>query len=1203
MAGNEIIKAKGIRVSTPLGSSTDVYGGYAYSLSYSIGFENPSTLEIKFVSEDGNYNEGNLKNRIFPGGGSPFIKEGGAISTDTITFGNEKIEAHPIKYIINNNSSGRFLTIHYLDKSIILDKIIVALKGKHYPPIYMPQYLGGSGDRTFNGGIPVSPYILGVGNPYYPRKMGNSGVLTKSEIDKESKYVVPQYLYTPYELYLAIINNPILAGRLLDSIQLLWQIPKAVVGDSLNWSVDQPNNPDNAYLKNYAGTLREVLSRWGGDFGFSFYWESQKGVDKLGIMDIRNGLAFAHISQKVSNFISTADSNVKGLVSTSHSYDIGDTSSRAVAGYLGIDGQENAITYKTNFKPLDLITLPIWSCNTIKGVDSDKSSGSRGCEVEVLVDDDLANANKVSSDSKRFNLPNYCNNKRPYTAIRMDSIRSKYEAELEGGETITDPIVLASYVRLIKASLISPEFYRAFVLLKKASSSYEDKAFQLYNKFRSFDINQTNSHNFDVNQIPQGLSFLDPNADKNPKQIVNLLYNSGGSGGNKNHLGYKNNLCYPNPQDLNGGGYAADKLEKDNQLSSYNFIIGKDCISLQRVNSKQFQSLIFSDDTARDAAAGAQVDRANTDGLAQDDTSHLGVYRLKKYGNSKLVESPGDDHIYKLLNTIGQNQGRFYYHPAIIKQEEMAQRNYVDQQVQWIYRYECTENSVFSDLQQGIDPVSEYRRKPMPNECVEHKDRESNQKDVKGLPFISPNSANLTVEQFIQKVYAEEITGSPPTEEAILAVTDINSSNGGINSITVIYGGDGYKNGTIAVTVLGKNTSQASASATVVAGVITEVNIIDGGLGYSSDDVIAVVDDPTATGQKHNVFGELIDCANDPIGGKLIKQGVGEECMDCITSSNRALRDAEYTNGKFTKKVNGKKVCTPPDDGGILIIDKGTNQISIPASVEPFIEKYTKSFQILSGNSRLDLITYHSEQGYKILILPTVGKVPKGRENDKLGAGFGPVDELDWIVDQVSVPNLDLLIMQDAEDDKGSKNSWAGQDKDENSKARNKDLNAIMATYMGRGPKFETAALIEAAFDSNIARVEFAEVEPSQEDLGVEEAECLDPKAKAEKIRADQKKMKENMRKFVEGSAFYQGDPQFNATFQIMGNGLYDNNGNDIDIFIQDGLEGLNAELNGDGISFTYTVGSKRKIRQIQLKKADMWVKAKPQLYNNVFDI
>ena len=93
------------------------------------------------------------------------------------------------------------------------------------------------------------------------------------------------------------------------------------------------------------------------------------------------------------------------------------------------------------------------------------------------------------------------------------------------------------------------------------------------------------------------------------------------------------------------------------------------------------------------------------------------------------------------------------------------------------------------------------------------------------------------------------------------------------------------------------------------------------------------------------------------------------------------------------------------------------------------------------------------------------------------------------------------------------------------------------------------------------------------------------------------------MKNFVEGSAFYQGDPQFNATFQIMGNGLYDNNGNDIDVFIQDGLEGLNAELNGDGISFTYTVGSKRKIRQIQLKKSDMWVKAKPQLYNNVFDI
>ena len=65
---NQIIQTEGIKVSLPNNQkASDVYGGYPYSLQYSINFQSPSKMTVSFVSEDGTYNEAALQNRIFPG--------------------------------------------------------------------------------------------------------------------------------------------------------------------------------------------------------------------------------------------------------------------------------------------------------------------------------------------------------------------------------------------------------------------------------------------------------------------------------------------------------------------------------------------------------------------------------------------------------------------------------------------------------------------------------------------------------------------------------------------------------------------------------------------------------------------------------------------------------------------------------------------------------------------------------------------------------------------------------------------------------------------------------------------------------------------------------------------------------------------------------------------------------------------------------
>jgi hypothetical protein len=1230
MAQGKIIQAKGIRVSTPGGDAVKAYGGYPYSVQYSINFTSPSKMTVSFVSEDGEYNEKGLKQRIFPAPENPTISQGGAITTDTITFGTEKFNMHPMRYTIQDGPSGRFLTIDYYDKSIILDKIIVALKGKHYPPIHYPSYLRNFGvaanlineDRTFTGGVPKSPWIIGVGNPYLPKHVQkHTGVLPKSERDKISDYIVPEYLYSPYELYLGIIYNPMLAGMLSPSVQLLWWLGKHAVQGSngLNWAAATADgggvgDPDAAYLKNYSGTLRSVLDQWARVFGFLFYWESEQGVDKLGMMDLRNGNAFSNITDSVERFIGTAKVDVQGLVNVSHAYSIEDTFSQGAAGYLGMDGKENAIPYKTSFKPLDLITLPLWSCNTKSPFDTPAIQKSNaGCEIE-LVETDGSEGTKLEDDAKRFILSDFCQDndgkyKRPYASIKMNEIRSAYRATLSaGGKDIEGEKVMSSYIRLLKAAMIGPEFFRAFVLLKKAASSYEDKPFTSSPLYRGIDKNQINNYGFDVNQTPMGESFLPLNVDKDKKQIVNLFYTSGGLPDSEyeNNLKYYNSLCYMDPNDHVDSSlpFKTAPLEAANQLSSLNYTIGRDCISIQRVNSKQFESLLFADDRIRqNLGISRTVDSGKpTDFDPLDDTGHLAVYRIKKYGNTQLVQNPAEDHIYKLLNGIATNQGRFYYHPAIIKQETFSKRNYINKNIQWIHRHLCANDSPFSGLQDVIDPVSDFRKKPMPNACVQDKARASLQRDAKNKPFAQDNLANLTVEQFIDHVYAEKITGVAPISKAILVVATI-AGNGGVTRIDIIDGGDGYKDGVLSVAVTGKNKFEAEATATVEDGVVTGITIDFAGEGYSVKDVAAEIDDPTATGKEHNVFGAEIDCTKSPTSGKVLKEGEGVKCRDCITSGNLTFRDEQYRNGLSPKKVRGKKVCTPPDLGGVLLKDVGQNFLSIPANIQALIEKYSKGFYILPATFPLDLVRFHNESNLQLVVLPQVGSPPPERLNVEVDDPFQPVDELDWLVDQVSVPNLDMIMVQTKERKKGTRNSWFGKSKVEDKKVRNKDLIALEETWLGQGPKFEQSCLIEPIFTSNVAGMKFVEVEPSQEDLGVKEAECLTVKQRAAKIKKDQKKIKQNMRDYVEAHAYHEGDFQFNAKLSVMGNGLLDKDGGRITLSILDGLEGVSAQLDGDGVVFEYTLGTKRKRRILETPNSDQWVKVKPEFFNNVFDI
>ena len=1152
---------------------------------------------------------------------NPTVQAGGAITFDVITFGEEKFNMHPLRYTIQDGANGRFLSIEYYDRSIaFLDKVIVALDGKHYPPIYQPRYLANFGvnttiDRT-TFGRPVSPYIIGLGNAYLPRSVDqSSGVLPKPDKNKESQYLCPEYLYSPYELYQGIVRNPIIGPRTDASAELLWWYGKFLTQgqDGLNWGNEKGGEAsDEKYLKNFHGTLREVLQQWAQIFGFMFYWESQKGEDKLKFMDLRNGTTFSNISRVVQDLI---DQDLSNVVNLSKSYSIAETFSQGAAAYICMDGKENTTPFTTSMKNLDLVPLPIWSCSTrigqsLKGVRDDAEE-----DCELWDHEDQSRTALNNAESKRYYLPNYCeqncNEKRqdcdyinPYEMIKTSTIRGGQHKIEIGNTTVKGKEILSSYVRLLKAALISPEFYRAYVLLKK-SNSYANLPFGSQNTYKGTNLNISNNYKFDINADPGGgkSAFHTAEIDGGKpggKQIVNHIYPSGGpiASGYRNKLGYFNILCYPNPGNrskIAPTAFEAYDLEMDNQMSSWNYTLGRDCISLQRVTSKIFEQLLFNDDRIRQAFGISSADSAKR-GRGDDQTRHFNIYRLKKYGNTQLIQEPQEDHIYKLLKTIATHQGQFYYHAGLVSKEEFGSRNYVDRSIGWIDREVCVNNSPFAALQDGVDPLAEERKKEMPNGCVGFKGRISAQRDAHKKPFKSGNLANFTVEQFIQQVYAETITGLDPERQAVLVISGLTAA-GAIKSIQVVDGGSGYRNGVLPVTIKGKNAVPAEAEATVLGGTVTEVVVTVLGAGYDANVTVSVLGySGQGLGKTYNVFGNKLSC-DEPDDG-----GAGRQCADCITASNITFRDEQYKDGI---KKGGETICTPPDTDGIIYKDFGVNVPKIPQGVTDQIERFEKGYYIIPATHPNEHVRFHNEADMQLLLLPTVGKPGSGGVTVPT-PGFEAADELDWILDQVSVPNLDMVLIAASKESvkpKEGLDTFIGLSKREDPTIRNKDEIAFEAPWLGRGPKFEQSTMVEPMFKSNVAGVRFKEVNPTEGDLGVEEVACLPAKEREKKIKKDQKKIKENIRNYTEMYAFHEGDVEFNVRMTVMGDGIKDADGKIIVLKVADGLEGISAQVDGDGVVFEYTIGTRRKRRVLEGPNADMWLKVKPELFNNVFDI
>lgn len=1282
----EIVKTRGINVAVGSDGSTsalDAYGGYPYSLNYSINFTSPSRMTVSFVSEDGKYNTEGLAERIFPSQldvdtsamgmlnpnspptSDPTMSRGGAIDYDIITFGDEEFHMHPLKYSITDGPNGKFLQIEYFDRSIFfLDKMVVYLKGKNFPPTYEPSYLMNFGATTSDvwtdlsawDGSPLSPFVLAVGSPYIKRGYSRGGVLLTDAKDEVDPTALPEYLYTPYELYLEIMEKlgPGAGGIFKDrvdeeSLRLLWWYGRRdMAGNSFNWEPlgksSSNENPDNMYLRNHVGTLRKVLNDWAQEFGFMFYWESKNAVDQLKLMDLSSGLSFSRISDKVREIID--DDGIKNVINKNYSYSIEDTFSKGATSYIGLEGQKNQIPFSTPFRVFDLVGLGGPSAVTTDAVTLPTTASKKDC-VNFNRQDGTLPGSIYSSSAESWNKPNTCADGtdfvRPWSWVDTKKIRSDdYSIKYNGTDYSSKGSLLATYTRLIKAAMLGPKFYRNYVLLKKSVMTAD--APQGFPTATSWDVKWTTTdpdtgkdieHNAGANlalvqdestqagkfgypapwngldrfsNIPANVDYDTANAAYRPwkKQIVNFFYPSNSNDPDSDY-GKWNNLCYPDSRGkTRGQGDQKDNLDKNSDVQSSSFVIGKDGLSVELAYSRSFESKLFRDDRIRtQLSLGSEPFEENLGEPSMSFAStKIHVLRVKKYGTSfGLLSNPEDDHIYQYLRAIGQNQGRFFYSTELLTEKTFAKRNYSAAGLSWHNRFLDVGDSPMGELAASLDFNNWSKIKPMPSPCTDGKDRESRQMDAFGRKFENKdglgnknnggelNTANFTVEQFVQFVYSEDISMPTPSANAALVVSNISKTSGAILRVDIQDGGAGYPtDASFNVIFTGSGDGAAATAQSDGEGVITRITLSSSGSGYG-DGTFAMIASAGANAGGINVFGGSLEgtCIDPNIGEPVGETAVGADCQDSIRAHNLSIRKRQWEEAVDCEEL-------PPEQKGIMVLDRGPGQLSIPAALNERIQRIAESFYFVPANFNDPFVRLHDENDFQLVVVPSVSnaKELKGRPGE-----FKPYDELDWLLDQCELVNIDKYSIQ-VPDPQGKPGDWVGKWMN----AKVKDLVIFDLAYAGDGPKFEASCFIKPMFSSNVASVQVQELTPSPSDVGIK-SEFDDDCEQTDKLKSKRgrKKVKENLRYFTDNYASHQGDVDFNAKITVMNDGLRDKEDKKYEIFVEDGLEAISAKLDGQGVILEYTIGTRRKRRIMSAPNADLWIKAKPSMFNSTFDI
>lgn len=269
---------------------------YPYSLEFSEGGSERSSLTLKFVDKDRKYSlPENDSNKIVK------IKIGNFKSIDAYVAETETS---------SNPDGGTISTIQYVDSSIILDKTVIGLRGIHGPG-FSSSFFGKTSQNLVLVGSQVDPcqnVAATPDDPCAPECEEKDGKRDSFDCVKERTLKILQVDYSFAELRGAV------SGKVG-----FGSFPAAINLD---------------YRASYTGSLREVLKNWCADFGLDFYWSN-------------NSVYFIDLSSGISIDTKGLENSEK-ILSTSEKKSILDNVSKVKAVYFGAEGEVRDYSCSSN---------------------------------------------------------------------------------------------------------------------------------------------------------------------------------------------------------------------------------------------------------------------------------------------------------------------------------------------------------------------------------------------------------------------------------------------------------------------------------------------------------------------------------------------------------------------------------------------------------------------------------------------------------------------------------------------------------------------------------------------------------------------------------------------------------------------------------------------------------------------------------------
>jgi hypothetical protein len=267
------------------------FGGLIYGLSLEMSYsESPSKLILNIVSKNGQYEPVTLKEPA------------------TVQIGNSfKFVGYIWGYSIEESADQRILKVEIVDGSIRMDQ--------HYVLLWKRNFFGQKGEDLKK----YKEYDLSDEILLLPQKNGTQIKFKEFPLGKET-------IERKVKSFKGKVGNVFLLGQEkfknsncdIPSTYYTLKDLNSILGE-----FSMPFTAPDRYIVSHEGNLREVISAWCQDFGYSWYWDFS--ADRIKYYDVKDGVA------TLPNY-----NNIKEIIKKDSSESMEGTYAQHAIGYISM---------------------------------------------------------------------------------------------------------------------------------------------------------------------------------------------------------------------------------------------------------------------------------------------------------------------------------------------------------------------------------------------------------------------------------------------------------------------------------------------------------------------------------------------------------------------------------------------------------------------------------------------------------------------------------------------------------------------------------------------------------------------------------------------------------------------------------------------------------------------------------------------------